>query len=252
MDMDVSLFASSLLTALFKPACWVVAGGLGWFVPHRWWAALATLPVAFVIVGVLHPHIASEVGWAQVLVSAALTFGVGTARDRWRLRQERLAEPMLPLDPLRVAPKPMAYNREHMLTAIKMIGPVKRVVRSGFQFLENNPLGLYAELDFDAITDEVVGHLLAFHAALVREQPGTLPLAVFALGQAVDRGFNSDHERNEQDVCAQALGFLARQALNQAWPPGDQQLLDAAFQAFMRWDQRPRRHNLSLDGKPWP
>lgn len=250
--MDVSLFAASLLASLFNPACWVVAGGLGWFVPNRWWAALAALPLTFVIVAVLHPHIHGEMGWAQVIVSAALTFGVGTWRDRWRLRQERLAPPMLPLDPLRIEPKPMAVNRDHVFTAIKMIGPVKRAVRSGFHFLENAPLGIYTDVDFDDVTEEVIGHLLAFHAALVREQPSTLPLAVFALGQAVDRGFNTDHERIEQDVCAQALGNLARQALDRAWPPGDQQLLEAAFHAFMRWDKQPRRHNLVLDGKPWP
>lgn len=249
--MDVTVFATSLFACLLDPPRWIVAGLVGWFTPNRWLAALLGLSMGFALAVVFTPHARGEVAVAGILVTALLAFGVGTWRDR---RQTRVApaNPFESLDPARLAPKSNAENQQHVFHAIQRIGPISTVIRSGCSPLERAPLGIFSNIDFDDLVNEVTGHLVAFHAALVLDGSKPLPLAAFALGRAVEHGFSAQHEYDMRQASGLVLGEVLKHAVEKRWSPKDQQLIEAAIHAFMAWDKRPKNIKVTFGDQPWP
>lgn len=146
--------------------------------------------------------------------------------------------PQPPADPALLVSQPIATNKAMLLTAAGRIGPARAIMRKGFTYLERQHVG-GEHLDPEEVTGEVVGHLLAHHAALVLAGPSPLALACFALARGIDACFTAEHERNRRDACAFALHDVLKPPTKSVWPPLDRLLYQSAFDAALAWDRRP-------------
>lgn len=146
--------------------------------------------------------------------------------------------PQPPADPALLVSQPVAANKAMLLTAAGRIGSARAIIRQGFAYLERQHVG-GEHLDPEDVTGEVVGHLLAHHAALVLAGPSPLALACFALARGMDTCFTEEHERNQRDACAFALHDVLKPPTKSVWPPLDRLLFESAFDAVMVWDRRP-------------
>lgn len=146
--------------------------------------------------------------------------------------------PQPPADPALLVSQPVAANKAMLLTAAGRLGPARAIIRQGFAYLERQHVG-GEHLDPEDVTGEVVGHLLAHHAALVLAGPSPLALACFALARGVDACFTAEHERNQRDACAFALHDVLKPPTKSVWPPLDRLLYQSAFDAAAAWDRRP-------------
>lgn len=142
--------------------------------------------------------------------------------------------------PHRLSPR-RADDHVQLLAAIQLTGPIKQNVRASFRKLQASKL---FDLNFDALTDEVIAHLTGRHTVLVIAEPSPMPMAAFALSRAVADCFDAPHEQEEQRACAIALGEILAITTAHRWPESDQDLIASATEALIAWDASPSRMNL--------